>query len=102
MKLVDQYLYYCFINIYIERYAPSLSLLNLSISVYHTWLSSAEAPTIIRPPKPVEVTAEGNAVNLTCGTTGKPDPTITWYKDDLQITGGRYIIAKTGDLQIRV
>ncbi|BFZ08082.1 hypothetical protein BsWGS_11121 [Bradybaena similaris] len=61
----------------------------------------SEAPTIIRPPKPVEVTAEGNAVNLTCGTTGKPDPTITWYKDDLQITGGRYIIAKTGDLHIR-
>ncbi|CAG5127983.1 unnamed protein product, partial [Candidula unifasciata] len=61
----------------------------------------AESPTIITPPKVRKVAAEATAVNLTCRTTGKPDPIITWYKDGEQITGGRYTIAKSGDLKIR-
>uniref|UniRef100_A0A0B7A4I7 Neuroglian n=1 Tax=Arion vulgaris TaxID=1028688 RepID=A0A0B7A4I7_9EUPU len=60
----------------------------------------AEAPTILVPPEGRKVAAEGTSVNLTCRTTGKPDPTITWFKDAQQITGGRYMIAKSGDLQI--
>lgn len=63
---------------------------------------AAEAPSIIVPPEGTKIAAEGTPVNLTCRTTGKPDPTVAWYKDDVLITGGRYIINRTGDLHLRV
>lgn len=59
-----------------------------------------EAPTIIDPPEAYTKSAEGSSVNITCQTTGKPDPTITWFKDGLQITGGRYKILPSGSLNI--
>ncbi|GFO23158.1 neuronal cell adhesion molecule, partial [Plakobranchus ocellatus] len=59
-----------------------------------------EAPTIIEPPKALTKSAEGSPVNLTCRTTGKPDPIITWFKDRQQITGGRYRILPSGSLHI--
>ncbi|KAK7486747.1 hypothetical protein BaRGS_00022031, partial [Batillaria attramentaria] len=61
----------------------------------------SEAPTIIKPPDARRVVAEGTSINMTCRVTGKPDPMITWYKDDQQITGGRYKIMRTGDLSIK-
>uniref|UniRef100_A0A2C9KWE9 Neuroglian n=1 Tax=Biomphalaria glabrata TaxID=6526 RepID=A0A2C9KWE9_BIOGL len=61
----------------------------------------SEAPTIITPPEPETETAEGQEVILVCETTGKPDPIITWFKDDVLITGGRYRILSTGSLVIR-
>ncbi|GFS23806.1 neural cell adhesion molecule L1-like protein [Elysia marginata] len=59
-----------------------------------------EAPTIIDPPEAISVSAEGTSVNVTCRTTGKPDPIITWFKDEQQITGGRYRILPSGSLNI--
>ncbi|RUS85660.1 hypothetical protein EGW08_006536 [Elysia chlorotica] len=59
-----------------------------------------EAPTIIDPPESLTYSAEGTAVNITCGTTGKPDPIITWYKDEQLITGGRYNTLPSGSLHI--
>ncbi|CAL1541881.1 unnamed protein product [Lymnaea stagnalis] len=61
----------------------------------------SEAPTIIQPPEAIQETAESQSVSLICRTTGKPDPIITWFKDEEQITGGRYRILPTGDLFIR-
>lgn len=63
---------------------------------------SAEAPTIIEPPEARKVVAEGTSINMTCRVTGKPDPIITWFKDEQQITGGRYKIQPKGDLFIKV
>lgn len=63
---------------------------------------SAEAPTIIAPPEERKVVAEGTSINMTCRVTGKPDPIITWFKDEQQITGGRYQIQPEGDLSIKV
>ncbi|RUS77552.1 hypothetical protein EGW08_014681 [Elysia chlorotica] len=56
-----------------------------------------EKPTILEVPENTRV-AEGQNLKLNCKITGKPDPTITWYKDGVQITGGRYIILETGSL----
>ncbi|XP_041379387.1 neuroglian-like [Gigantopelta aegis] len=60
----------------------------------------SEAPTIITPPQPQVITAEGQSINLTCQTTGKPDPQITWFKEGQQITGGRYRTMLDGSLHI--
>ena len=46
--------------------------------------------------------AEGTNVDLTCQTSGKPDPIVTWFKGTQQITGGRYQIQPNGDLRITV
>ncbi|XP_025108153.1 neuroglian-like isoform X2 [Pomacea canaliculata] len=61
----------------------------------------SEAPTILTPPDPEKLVAEGTSVNLTCRVAGKPDPIITWYKDNQQISGGRYKIMPSGELYIK-
>jgi hypothetical protein len=66
------------------------------------FFSVEERPQFIkRPVKELKV-AENTDVNLTCQTSGKPDPIVTWYRDGQQITGGRYQILPNGDLSITV
>lgn len=60
----------------------------------------SEAPTILKPPQPRMVVAESTQINIQCEVAGKPDPIITWFKNEQQITGGRYKIMPTGDLRI--
>ena len=60
----------------------------------------SEAPTILVPPEQMKVCAEGTGVDLTCEVTGKPDPVITWFKNDEQITGGRFVVLESGSLHI--
>ncbi|XP_046363410.2 neuroglian-like isoform X3 [Haliotis rufescens] len=62
----------------------------------------SEAPTIMVPPADQMVVAESQSANLTCRTTGKPDPQITWFKEGRQITGGRYRTLLNGDLHIEM
>ena len=62
----------------------------------------AEPPSFIKPPLPVVKVAEGQNVNLTCRVFGAPKPVITWSKGDEKVTGSRFQILKTGDLQILV
>lgn len=61
---------------------------------------SAEKPTIIKPPPPRKVVAEGKSVEIDCVVTGKPDPIVTWYRDSSLITGGRFKILSNGNLRI--
>ncbi|KAK3708271.1 hypothetical protein RRG08_023673 [Elysia crispata] len=56
-----------------------------------------EKPSILEVPENTKV-AEGQNFKLTCKITGKPDPIITWFKDDIQVTGGRYMILESGSL----
>ena len=65
------------------------------------WFIEEKPQFIKRPVKELKV-AENTNVNLTCQTSGKPDPIITWYKERQQITGGRYQILPNGDLYITV
>ena len=41
-------------------------------------------------------------MNLTCRVFGAPKPIITWWNGDKKVTGTRFKIIKTGDLQILV
>lgn len=58
-----------------------------------------EKPSILEKPENIRV-AEGQDFHLACKITGKPDPIITWYKDSVQITGGRYVILESGSLMV--
>jgi len=63
---------------------------------------TGEAPQFVeKPGKNVKV-AEGQSIELTCRTSGKPDPIITWFKEGQQITGGRYQTLTNGNLNIEV
>ncbi|XP_060606385.1 neuroglian-like [Ruditapes philippinarum] len=61
----------------------------------------AEKPTIIKPPPAQIKVAESKSVTLDCLVTGKPDPTVTWYRDQSLITGGRFQIMPNGNLHIQ-
>lgn len=70
---------------------------NLNVNV-----SAEEEPAIIVPPAKELKVAEGRNIELTCITSGKPDPIITWRKEGEQITGGRYQIQQNGNLHVQV
>ncbi|XP_065202283.1 neuroglian isoform X2 [Planococcus citri] len=59
----------------------------------------AMAPDIIEPPRDEE-TVDGLTVTMKCRVVGSPKPQIKWIKDDIELTGGRFTISKTGDLEI--
>ncbi|XP_055958348.1 neuroglian isoform X2 [Patella vulgata] len=56
--------------------------------------------TVTKRPEPSMKVAEDKTVKITCQTEGKPTPTVTWFKGDQQLLGGRYNILPTGDLVI--
>ena len=68
----------------------------------HLFHHPAAAASITVPPDQLKVVAEGTSINITCRASGKPDPVITWFKDEQRVTGGRYQIQPTGDLSIEV
>ncbi|CAG5124473.1 unnamed protein product [Candidula unifasciata] len=61
----------------------------------------SEAPTILERPKD-SVVAEGQPFVMVCHITGKPDPVITWFRNDEQVTGGRYEISDSGSLTVKM
>ncbi|XP_055880517.1 neuroglian-like isoform X3 [Biomphalaria glabrata] len=61
---------------------------------------AAEAPTILKGPTELRA-AEGHSFLLPCQVTGKPDPTLTWYKESMRITGGRYLVGQDGSLHVQ-
>uniref|UniRef100_A0A8D8XH54 Neuroglian n=2 Tax=Cacopsylla melanoneura TaxID=428564 RepID=A0A8D8XH54_9HEMI len=59
----------------------------------------AHAPEITEQPKD-EFTVDGRSVVLTCRVFGAPKPEVKWVHNQVEVTGGRYTILETGDLQI--
>lgn len=68
--------------------------------VYLSWFILALPPEIRVPPSDVQA-VDGQQVNLTCRVFGAPKPRITWIKDNVEKTGGRFLVTDDGDLVIR-
>uniref|UniRef100_A0A2P2I497 Neuroglian-like n=1 Tax=Hirondellea gigas TaxID=1518452 RepID=A0A2P2I497_9CRUS len=56
-------------------------------------------PGLRVPPSDLRV-VDGAEVNMTCRMFGAPKPRITWIRDGMELTGGRYKITDEGDLYI--
>lgn len=61
----------------------------------------ALAPEIIEPPDKVE-TVDGRAITIGCKHFGVPKPHVKWTRNNIELTGGRYLTLNNGDLQIRL
>lgn len=59
----------------------------------------ALAPEITEGPKDVS-TVDGKTVVLTCRVFGAPKPEVKWVRNQIELTGGRFTILESGDLQI--
>ncbi|KAG7157810.1 Neuroglian-like 2 [Homarus americanus] len=57
-------------------------------------------PEIRVPPSDVR-SVDGQQVNITCRVFGAPKPRITWMRDGLELTGGRFQVTPEGDLVIQ-
>ncbi|XP_014218547.1 neuroglian isoform X2 [Copidosoma floridanum] len=56
-------------------------------------------PEILQPPMD-EATVDGKTIRLTCHVFGAPKPEVKWLRNGQELTGGRYKILETGDLEI--
>jgi neuronal cell adhesion protein len=55
---------------------------------------------ITEPPKNV-VTTDGKSVTLQCRVFGAPKPLVRWLRNNQELTGGRFRLLDSGDLEIR-
>nr|CAD7598606.1 unnamed protein product [Timema genevievae] len=60
----------------------------------------ALGPDITEPPKD-EATVDGRKVTLLCRVFGAPKPLVKWIHNGKEVTGGRYTVLESGDLEIR-
>ena len=61
----------------------------LKVCIYHShvsFLSTTEVPTIIASTDDVTVNEAATSFSLSCNYTGVPSPTVTWYKDSVQLS----------------
>ncbi|KAL5275409.1 CHL1 family protein [Megaselia abdita] len=56
-------------------------------------------PEIVEKPRK-EATVDGRNVTMRCRVFGAPKPQVKWIRNGLELTGGRYNILPTGDLEI--
>lgn len=56
-------------------------------------------PEITEPPRQ-EATVDHRTVTLRCRVFGAPKPEVKWIRNGLELTGGRYKVLESGDLQI--
>ncbi|XP_065366259.1 neuroglian isoform X2 [Calliphora vicina] len=57
-------------------------------------------PEIEEPPRK-EATVDGKNVTMRCRVFGAPKPQVKWIRNGLELTGGRYTVLPSGDLQIQ-
>lgn len=58
-------------------------------------------PTIIENPEPVTRAVVTSNVILRCRVFGAPRPKVSWKKDEIELTGGKYNVLPEGDLEIK-
>lgn len=57
-------------------------------------------PQIIERPEPVTKAVVTSTVVMRCRVFGAPKPEVKWLRNGVELTGGRYQILESGDLQI--
>ncbi|KAG7203224.1 hypothetical protein KM043_010327 [Ampulex compressa] len=57
-------------------------------------------PEITQPPTDI-ATVDEKTVKITCRVFGAPKPTVKWIRNGQELTGGRYKIMESGDLEIQ-
>ena len=67
---------------YLELFLPTFRLILLILAADEIKVSS---PNITEPPRQSYLPL-GSPVNLTCFATGVPQPTLSWFKDDVPIS----------------
>uniref|UniRef100_T1JDB9 Neuronal cell adhesion molecule n=1 Tax=Strigamia maritima TaxID=126957 RepID=T1JDB9_STRMM len=58
-------------------------------------------PTIVEPPKAKYETVDSLFITLTCRVFGAPKPQVVWKLNGKELTGGRFNVLDSGDLEIR-
>jgi len=56
-------------------------------------------PDITQPPTNLN-TVDGKTIRMTCKVSGAPIPVVKWIRSGQELTGGRYKVLSTGDLEI--
>ena len=78
---------------------PSSDFVIHHLSTFPPSLPITVAPSVSLPLTTTAV--QGNSLTLDCNPIGQPSPTVTWYKDNVQLTsGGRVSIDGEGRLVI--
>lgn len=69
----------------------------------HVGLHLPTVPPTIKTGLPDLSTTEGSHALLTCSASGSPEPTITWEKDGLPVSGaeGKFTIQPSGELLVK-
>lgn len=65
-------------------------------------LFAAIPANVDREPLPRLKVAEGQTITLTCESSGKPKPSVVWFKGNQPLTGDRHVVQDNGDLLIKV
>ncbi|XP_067206790.1 neuroglian isoform X2 [Linepithema humile] len=60
----------------------------------------ALAPEFTQPPTNLN-TVDGKTIRITCQVFGAPKPDVKWIRSGQELTGGRYKILQSGDLEIQ-
>lgn len=57
-------------------------------------------PQIVEAPEPITRAVVTSTVTLKCRVFGAPKPEVKWLREGVELTGGRYQILESGDLQV--
>ncbi|XP_075525706.1 neuroglian-like [Dermacentor variabilis] len=64
------------------------------------FLNVAETPLIEEPPEPLTLGVVMSRATMRCRVSKNPRPEVKWMKESQEVTGDRYRILDSGDLQI--
>ena len=56
-----------------------------SFTAFNCYLHSLVAPEIVEPPQSQEGVMAGNNTSFTCVATGRPAPSINWYRNGVRL-----------------
>ncbi|XP_037936247.1 neuroglian isoform X2 [Teleopsis dalmanni] len=65
------------------------------------YLNVLALPPEIQEPPRKEATVDGKNITMRCRVFGAPKPQVKWIRNGLELTGGRYTVLPSGDLEVQ-